>query len=90
MKKNTLCLTALAPVFLALGGCSVLGVDDVFNQESVQYESSSTRANLEVPPDMTPIGNDGRFDVPTRPSVVTASGEAARRAQQEADRKSVV
>ena len=84
MKKNTLCLTALAPVFLALGGCSVLGVDDVFNQESVQYESSSTRANLEVPPDMTPIGNDGRFDVPTRPSVVTASGEAARRAQQEA------
>lgn len=61
MKKNTLCLTALAPVFLALGGCSVLGVDDVFNQESVQYESSSTRANLEVPPDMTPIGNDGRF-----------------------------
>lgn len=84
MKKNTLCLTALAPVFLALGGCSVLGVDDVFNQESVQYESSSTRANLEVPPDMTPIGNDGRFDVPTRPSVVTASGEVARRAQQEA------
>ena len=84
MKKNTLCLTALAPALLALGGCSVLGVDDVFNQESVQYESSSTRANLEVPPDMTPIGNDGRFDVPTRPSVVTASGEAARRAQQEA------
>lgn len=84
MKKNTLCLTTLVPAILTLSGCSALGVD-VLNQESVQYESSSTRANLEVPPDMTPIGNDGRFEVPSRPTVVTASAEAARRAQEATD-----
>lgn len=77
MKKTALTL-ALVPACMILSGCSALGIDEVFNQDEIQYENSATRANLEVPPGMTPIGNDGRFEVPKRPSVVTASAEAQR------------
>lgn len=77
MKKTALTL-AFIPACIVLSGCSALGIDEVLNQDEIQYENSATRANLEVPPGMTPIGNDGRFDVPKRPSVVTASARAQR------------
>ncbi len=76
MPKHSLRLAALAPAIAALAGCSVLGID--FTDEKVQYESSNSRANLEVPPDLTPIGNDNRFEVPSRPGVVSANAEYAK------------
>lgn len=78
--KLSLRLAAAAAAVAAVSGCSVLGVD--FGKEKVQYESSNSRANLEVPPDLTPIGNDKRFEVPSRTGVVSANEEAARRQQQ--------
>lgn len=82
MTKHTLRLAALAPAVMSLTGCAYFGIDinSAFNNDKVQYEASNTRANLEVPPDMTPIKTDDRFDVPSRPSVVSANAEAARQA----------
>ena len=77
MTKLSLRLAVLAAAATAVSGCSVLGID--FTDEKVQYESSNSRANLEVPPDLTPIGNDNRFAVPSRTTVVSANAEAARR-----------
>ena len=76
MTKRSLRAAALCPALLALGGCSVLGIN--FSDDKVQYEASNTRANLEVPPDLAPIPNDNRFEVPSRPSVVSANAETAR------------
>ena len=76
MTKLSLRLAVLAAAATAVSGCSVLGID--FTDEKVQYESSNSRANLEVPPDLTPIGNDNRFAVPSRTTVVSANAEAAR------------
>ncbi len=77
MKKQALQAAIAVTAMSALSGCSVLGID--FDDEKVKYESSNSRANLEVPPDLTPIGNDNRFQVPGRTSVVSANAEAARR-----------
>ena len=76
MTKRSLRAAALCPALLALGGCSVLGIN--FSDDKVQYEASNTRANLEVPPDLAPIPNDNRFEVPSRPGVVSANAETAR------------
>lgn len=78
--KLSLRLAAAAAAVAAVSGCSVLGID--FSKDKVQYESSNSRANLEVPPDLTPIGNDKRFEVPSRTGVVSANAEAARRQAQ--------
>ena len=76
MNKRTLRAAALCPALLVLGGCSALGIN--FSDDKVQYEASNTRANLEVPPDLAPIPNDNRFEVPSRPGVVSANAETAR------------
>ena len=69
-------LAAACAAIASLSGCTFLGID--FNDEKVQYESSNSRANLEVPPDLTPIQNDNRFAVPSRNGVVSANAEAQR------------
>ena len=73
---------AAAAAIASLSGCTFLGID--FNDDKVQYESSNSRANLEIPPDLTPIQNDNRFQVPARPGVVSANAEAEK-ARQAAD-----
>ena len=75
-------LAAAAAAIASLSGCTFLGID--FNDDKVQYESSNSRANLEIPPDLTPIQNDNRFLVPARPGVVSANAEAEK-ARQAAD-----
>ncbi|WP_226960204.1 MULTISPECIES: outer membrane protein assembly factor BamC [Sutterella] len=75
-------LAAAAAAIASLSGCTFLGID--FNDDKVQYESSNSRANLEIPPDLTPIQNDNRFQVPARPGVVSANAEAEK-ARQAAD-----
>lgn len=76
MIKRSLRVAALCPALLVLGGCSALGIN--FSDDKVQYEASNTRANLEVPPDLANIPNENRFEVPSRPSIVSANAEEAR------------
>ncbi len=71
-------LAAVAAAIASLSGCTFLGID--FTDDKVQYESSNSRANLEVPPDLTPVKSDDRFQVPARPGVVSANTEAERAA----------
>lgn len=82
MSMRAFRLAAAAAAIASLSGCTFLGID--FNDDKVQYESSNSRANLEIPPDLTPIQNDNRFQVPARPGVVSANAEAEK-ARQVAD-----
>lgn len=82
MSMRAFRLAAAAAAIASLSGCTFLGID--FNDDKVQYESSNSRANLEIPPDLTPIQNDNRFQVPARPGVVRANAEAEK-ARQAAD-----
>ena len=61
---------------LLLSGCNSLGVN--FGDDKVQYETSTSRAPLEVPPDLNTVTNNDRFAVPTRPQIVSANAEAAK------------
>lgn len=84
MNKRFLC-AALAPTLLVLGGCSALGVN--FTDDKVQYSAAQSRTNLEVPPDLAPIPQNDRFDIPARRGAVSANNEAQRaQAQQPQDR----
>lgn len=56
---------------IVLSACSVLGVD--FSNDKIQYETSASRAPLEVPPDLTQVPTSDRYAVPTRPQTVLAS-----------------
>lgn len=82
MSMRAFRLAAAAAAIASLSGCTFLGID--FNDDKVQYESSNSRANLEIPPDLTPIQNDNRFQVPARPGVVSANAEVEK-ARQAAD-----
>ena len=79
MMKRTLCVAALCPALMMIGGCANFGFN--FSDDKVQYESSSTRANLEVPPDLTNIPLDNRYDVPMRNKGFVSANEEAARAQ---------
>jgi len=76
MVKTAMRAAALTSVAAALAGCNVLGVN--FSDDKVQYESSTSRAPLEIPPDLTSIPKNDRFTVPTRPQIVSANAEAAK------------
>ncbi len=56
---------------VSLSGCSYLG--SKFTDEKIQYETTSTRAPLEVPPDLSQLPTDDRFVVPGKTQVVTAT-----------------
>lgn len=75
MKKRFLCV-ALAPALVALGGCSALGIN--FSDDKAQYNAAQSRTNLEVPPDLAPIPQNDRFDIPARRGAVSANDEAMR------------
>lgn len=76
MVKTAMRAAALTSAAVALTGCNVLGVN--FSDDKVQYESSTSRAPLEIPPDLTSIPKNDRFTVPTRPQIVSANAEAAK------------
>ncbi len=63
-------VTVLAAT-VAMTGCSYLG--STFTNEKIQYETTSTRAPLEIPPDLTQLPMDDRFVVPGKTQVVTAT-----------------
>lgn len=64
-------LALAAAAALLVTGCSSLG--DLFAGEKVDYRSGAKRtAGLEVPPDLTQLARDGRYQAPA--GVVSATG----------------
>lgn len=76
MVNRALRAAAVVSAIAALTGCNALGVN--FGDEKVQYETSTSRAPLEVPPDLNTVTNNDRFAVPSRPQIVIANAEAAK------------
>lgn len=76
---------AAVSVAAVLSGCSALGLD--FTEDKVQYESSNSRAPLEIPPDLDQVTRNDRYNIPSRPQIVSANAEAAK-AQMEAEARS--
>ncbi len=76
MVNRALRTAAVVSAIAALTGCNSLGVN--FGDDKVQYETSTSRAPLEVPPDLNTVTNNDRFAVPTRPQIVSANAEAAK------------
>ena len=75
--KRVLRAGFVAGMSLALAACS----NFAFNQDPIQYESSASRAPLEIPPGMDSVPVSDRYAVPSRPQSVWASQEAQREAQ---------
>lgn len=91
MNKTVIRLAVLAALPAMLGGCSYLG--QTFTNDKVQYESSNSRAPLEIPPDLSQLPRENRYQVPVRTRAVNATdvaaqqpaeGQAAQPAQQKA------
>lgn len=56
----------------ALAACSTFD----FSNDRIQYETSDSRAPLEVPPDLNSVPGSDRYTVPSRPQTVWASQQA--------------
>ena len=54
---------------MALAACSGFN----FSQDRIQYETSDSRAPLEIPPELSQVPASDRFNVPSRPQTVWAS-----------------
>ena len=66
-------LSALSLATLLVSGCTVL---DPFTGEKVDYKTSATKAKpLEVPPDLSQLSRDSRFQA--QGGVISASATAA-------------
>ncbi len=78
------CRSLVVAACVALTGCSYLNLNfgSIFTDEKIQYETTSTRAPLEVPPDLSQLPMDDRFEVPERAQVVTATQVAASEEQR--------
>lgn len=61
----------VAVIAASLTGCQYLG--SKFTDEKIQYESTTTRAPLEIPPDLSQLPVDDRFTVPGKTQTVTAT-----------------
>ncbi len=78
------CRSLVVAACVALTGCSYFNLGSIFTDEKIQYETTSTRAPLEVPPDLSQLPMDDRFEVPERAQVVTATQVAASEEQRKA------
>lgn len=65
----------------ALAACSTFD----FSNDRIQYETSDSRAPLEVPPDLNSVLGSDRYTVPSRPQTVWASQQAQLDAAQAAN-----
>ncbi|WKB52610.1 outer membrane protein assembly factor BamC [Eleftheria terrae] len=71
----TVRLTAAALALSALAGCS--SVNSMLEGDKVDYRSSGAKsARLEVPPDLTQLSTDARYQVPASGSVSAAAYQA--------------
>ena len=62
---------------MALAACSSFD----FGQDRIQYETSDSRAPLEIPPDLSSVPGSDRYAVPSRQQVIYASQQAQGNAQ---------
>ena len=70
MKMNKVLRTGLiVTIPMALAACSGFN----FSQDRIQYETSDSRAPLEIPPELSQVPASDRFNVPSRPQTVWAS-----------------
>jgi len=64
---------------MLLAGCTWTG-SSMFSSDKIDYQTAQTRTtSLEVPPDLSQLPRNERFQVPDRPQSVTASATAAGR-----------
>ena len=79
MAKRIYRMTLAAGAVLALVGCSQLEKIGIhMPSERAQYESSTSRAPLEIPPDLNAIDTTDRFTIPGRPRAVSANAQNER------------
>ncbi len=71
MGRFPITAVALSVAVVSVTGCQWLG--SKFTDEKIQYETTNTRAPLDIPPDLTQLPVDDRYQIPGRPTVVTAS-----------------
>ena len=62
MSRFPLRACTVAVIAASLTGCQYLG--SKFTDEKIQYESTTSRAPLEIPPDLSQLPMDDRFTVP--------------------------
>ena len=63
---------------MALAACSTID----FGKDRIQYETSDSRAPLEIPPDLSSVPGSDRYLVPSRPQTVWASQQSQADAAQ--------
>ena len=85
MNKKLLRAAVLACVPALLSGCSYLQAK--FTDDKVQYESSNSRAPLEIPPDLSQLPRENRYSVPERRRNVSASSLQASQPEMTAQPK---
>lgn len=79
MANRTFRFTVLACAVSALVGCSQLEKIGIhMPSQRAEYESSTSRAPLDVPPDLDGIERTDRFTLPNRPQIVSANAENER------------
>ena len=71
MSRFPLRACTVAVIAASLTGCQYLG--SKFTDEKIQYESTTSRAPLEIPPDLSQLPMDDRFTVPGKTQTVTAT-----------------
>ena len=79
MTNRPLRYSVLTCAVLALVGCSQLEKIGIhMPSQRTEYESSTTRAPLDIPPDLDSVQRTDRFTLPNRPQVVSANAESER------------
>ena len=71
MSRFPLRACTVAVIAASLTGCQYLG--SKFTDEKIQYESTTSRAPLEIPPELSQLPMDDRFTVPGKTQTVTAT-----------------
>ncbi|MGH6623427.1 MAG: outer membrane protein assembly factor BamC, partial [Burkholderiaceae bacterium] len=79
MLQDVLSRVSLGAAAMLVAGCTWTG-GSMFSSDKIDYQTAQTRStSLEVPPDLSQLPRNERFQVPDRPQSVTASSAAAGR-----------
>ena len=85
--KSIVRLTVASAALCALVGCSQLEKIGIHMPSTrAEYESSTSRAPLDVPPDLDSVARTDRFTIPSRPQIVSANAENAKQ-RMEAEKR---
>lgn len=91
MYKRTLRIGLIAAAVLAVTGCSQMEAIGIHMPNSrAEYESSNSRAPLDIPPDLDTLNGTDRYVIPEHPTIVSAKAESERLAKEAEKRGEVV